>query len=305
MALDAFLLVIGMLALGKVCAATGRFPPEAAAVLNLFVLDICLPAAVLRYASRLELDLSLLRVIAVPWLLCVLTAALVFLYARQTGLAEDRMAVLLLCVPLGNTSFLGYPLTRAMLGEAALPHAVVYDQFGSFLLLSTWGLWILARYGGDRRPTAREIGLKIVRFPPFVALAVALTVMPAAPPPLVDALLVRLSDALLPIVTFAVGLELRLRLPRGALGPLATGLMLKLALLPLAAWVLVRLLGLDGIAATATVFESAMPPMITAGALASSHRLAPELAAAMVGYGVLLSLATLPLWALLLSWGGP
>ncbi len=27
------------------------------------------------------------------------------------------MAVLLLCVPLGNTSFLGYPLTRAMLGE--------------------------------------------------------------------------------------------------------------------------------------------------------------------------------------------
>ncbi|MBP9146225.1 MAG: AEC family transporter [Thermoanaerobaculia bacterium] len=301
MALDAFLLVIGMLALGKACAATGRFPPEAAAVLNRFVLDICLPAAVLRYASRLELDLSLLRVIAVPWLLCALSAGLVFLYARHAGLAQDRMAVLLLCVPLGNTSFLGYPLTRAMLGETALPHAVVYDQFGSFLLLSTWGLWVLARYGGDRRPTAREIGRKIVRFPPFVALAVALTVMPAAPPALVEGLLVRLSDALLPVVTFAVGLDLRLRLPRGALAPLTVGLVLKLVLLPLAAWGLVRLLGLDGIAATATVFESAMPPMITAGALASSHRLAPELAAAMVGYGVLLSLATLPLWALLLS----
>ena len=298
MALDAFLLVIGMLALGKVCAATGRFPPAAAGVLNLFVLDICLPAAVLRYASRLELDLSLLRVIAVPWLLCALTALVVYAGARRAGLAEDRMAVLLLCVPLGNTSFLGYPLTRAMLGEEALPHAVVYDQFGSFLLLSTWGLWVLARYGGDRRPTAREIGGKIVRFPPFVALVVALTLMPAGPPPLVEGLLMRLSDALLPVVTFAVGLDLRLRLPRGALGPLAAGLALKLALLPLAAWVLVRLLGLDGIAADATIFESAMPPMITAGALASSHRLAPDLAAAMVGYGVLLALATLPAWSL-------
>lgn len=298
MALDAFLLVIGMLALGKVCAATGRFPPAAAGVLNLFVLDICLPAAVLRYASRLELDLSLLRVIAVPWLLCALTALVVYAGARRAGLAEDRMAVLLLCVPLGNTSFLGYPLTRAMLGEEALPHAVVYDQFGSFLLLSTWGLWVLARYGGDRRPTAREIGGKIVRFPPFVALVVALTLMPAAPPPLVEGLLMRLSDALLPVVTFAVGLDLRLRLPRGALGPLAAGLALKLALLPLAAWVLVRLLGLDGIAADTTIFESAMPPMITAGALASSHRLAPDLAAAMVGYGVLLALATLPAWSL-------
>ena len=210
------------------------------------------------------------------------------------------MAVLLLCVPLGNTSFLGYPLTRAMLGEAALPFAVVYDQFGSFLMLSTWGIWVLARYGGDRAPTAREIGRKIVRFPPFVALLVALTVMPAAPPAVVEALLLRLSDALLPVVAFAVGLELRFRLPRGAGGPLAAGLALKLVLLPLVAWAFVRSFGPEGVAGSATVLESAMPSMITAGALASSHRLAPELAAALVGYGVLLSLATLPAWAVLL-----
>lgn len=301
MAIDAFLLVIGMLALGKASAATGRFPADAAAVLNRFVLDVCLPAAVLRYASRLELDTSLLRIIAVPWLLCVLSAVAVFFFSRRYGLAEDRMAVLLLCVPLGNTSFLGYPLTRAMLGEAALPFAVVYDQFGSFLLLSTWGMWVLARYGGDKPPTARELGRKIVRFPPFVALLIALTVMPAAPPPLVEGLLLRLSDALLPVVAFAVGLELRFRLPNGALGPLAAGLGLKLMLLPLAAWALVWVFGLEGVAGAATVFESAMPAMITAGALASSHRLAPDLAAALVGYGVLISLATLPVWAILLG----
>ena len=91
MALDAFLLVIGMLALGKVCAATGRFPPAAAGVLNLFVLDICLPAAVLRYASRLELDLSLLRVIAVPWLLCALAALVVYAGARIKARAKATL----------------------------------------------------------------------------------------------------------------------------------------------------------------------------------------------------------------------
>ena len=32
-------------------------------------------------------------------------------------------------------------------------------------------------------------------------------------------------------------------------------------------------------------------------ALAISHQLAPRLAAALVGYGILLSLATLPMWA--------
>ena len=43
-----------------------------------------------------------------------------------------------------------------------------------------------------------------------------------------------------------------------------------------------------------------MPTMITAGALAIAHNLAPRLAAALVGYGILLSLLTLPacLWLL-------
>jgi len=301
MAVDAFLLVLGMLALGKASAASGRFPAGAAEALNLFVLDVCLPAAVLRYASKLALDVQILRVIAVPWLLLAATAGAILFAAPRLGLSRERTAVLLLCVPLANTSFLGYPLTRAMLGEEALSYAVIYDQFGSFLMLSTWGLWVLARYGGDREPTGGEILRRIVRFPPFVALAVALTVMPAAPPPLVDEILRRLADALLPVVTFAIGMQVRLRLPRQELAPLAVGLALKLAVLPLAAWGLVSLLGLEGAAGDATVFETAMPPMVTAGALASSHRLAPDLAAALVGYGVVLALATLPLWRWLLG----
>jgi predicted permease len=56
----------------------------------------------------------------------------------------------------------------------------------------------------------------------------------------------------------------------------------------------------DGIADVA-VFETAMPPMITAAALAISHRLAPDFAAALVGYGTVVSLLTLPLWVWLLS----
>lgn len=188
-----------------------------------------------------------------------------------------------------------------MLGEEALSYAVIYDQFGSFLMLSTWGLWVLARYGGEREPTGGEILRRIVRFPPFVALVVAITLMPASPPPLVDEILRRLADALLPVVTFAIGMQVRLRLPRRELAPLGVGLVLNLAILPLAAWGLVRLLALEGAAGQATVFETAMPPMVTAGALASSHRLAPDLAAALVGYGVVLALATLPLWRWLLA----
>jgi len=297
MAFDAFTLILAILALGYAFQRLRVLPDNAAQTLNLVVLYVCLPAAVLRYAPRLHLEPALFGVAVVPWALLLATVALVTLLARWLRLRDDERAVLLLTVALGNTSFLGYPLTRALIGEHALPYAVIYDQFGAFLILSTFGLWVLARYGGDRTPTAREVLVRILRFPPIWALVLGFTVMPAEPPTWIAGGLQRLSEALLPLAMLTIGLSVKLALPRDELKPLAAGLLLKLALLPALAVPLVRLLGLQGEMARTTVLESAMPSMVTAGALAIAHGLAPRLAAAMVGYGVLLSLATLPLWA--------
>ncbi len=303
MAFDAFALVLAMLALGYAFQRLRVLPADAARTLNLVVLYVCLPAAVLRYAPRLHPEPALLGVIAVPWLLLLATVPAVAALSRWLAWRDEERAVLLLTVALGNTSFLGYPLTRALIGEHALPYAVVYDQFGAFLILSTFGLWVLARYGGDARPTARDMLLRLVKFPPLWALLLGFTLMPAAPAPWIAGGLQRLSDALLPLAMLTIGLSVRLTLPREELKPLAAGLGLKLALMPALATVLAPLLGLHGDMARTTVLESAMPSMVTAGALAIAHNLAPRLAAAMVGYGVLLSLLTLPLWAQWSGWG--
>lgn len=299
MNVDALAFVLLMLALGYACARLRLLPDSAAEVLNQFALYLCLPAAVLRFVPKLEFDADLALVALVPWLVLALSVTLILPLARALKLRDEERAVLLLCVPLGNTSYLGYPLTEALLGHDALAHAVIYDQFGSFLILTTWGLWILARDGGDARPTPAMMLRKLVRFPPFVALVFALTLMPAEPPTLVANALAKLSDTLLPTAVLAVGLSLKLRLPRDELAPLGAGLALKLVLLPAAVLALMALRHDDSTAASVAVLETAMPPMITAGALAISHRLAPGLAAALVGYGTVLSLATLPFWATL------
>ncbi len=188
-------------------------------------------------------------------------------------------------------------MVRALLGEHALPYAVVYDQFGTFVLLSTFGLYVLARYGGDVPPTAREMGLRILKFPPVWALLVGLTLMPEQPPAWIGGALQKLADALLPLVMLAVGLTIQLKLPRDEVKPLAVGLLLRLLVMPALALPLSLAFGMSGEMLQANVLESAMPTMITAAALAISHQLAPRLAAALVGYGILLSLATLPMWA--------
>ena len=300
MTFDALFLIVLMLALGKLCARARLFPESAAETLNLFALYLCLPAAVLRYGAKLELGPEILAIAVVPWGLGAIAAGLIVLLARWLGWSRPVRTVLLLCVPLGNTSYLGYPLIQAMLGEAALPYAVIYDQFGAFLMLSTYGLLVLAQQSGETRPTPAQLARRIVAFPPFVALVLALTVMPAQPHHAIDGVLVRLSDALLPIAALAVGLQVKLRLPREELAPLGAGLALKLVVMPALALAWVWLAGMPRPAADAVVLETAMPTMITAAALAISHRIAPGFAAAMVGYSIVLSILILPLWGLLL-----
>lgn len=301
MAFDAFALILTMLALGMLFARLRTFPDNAADTLNRVVLYVCLPAAVLTYVPRLQLDVSLIGIIATPWLLMVLTVGLVSVASRVFGFERQVHAVLLMCVALTNSSFIGYPMVRALLGDRALPYAVVYDQFGTFVLLSTFGLYVLARYSGDTPPSASQILLRILKFPPLWALLFAVTLMPAAPPSWVASALKNLADAMLPLVMLAVGLTIQLRLSRAELAPLSIGLLLKLVVLPAAALPLSWAFGLQGEMLRVNVLETAMPTMITAAALAISHRLAPRLAAAMVGYGIVLSLVTLPAWVWVLG----
>jgi predicted permease len=301
MAVDAFALILAMLGLGMLFARLRALPDNSAEVLNRVVLYVCLPAAVLTYVPRLQLDLGLVGLMATPWLLMLASWALVTLATRSLGFARDVHAVLLICVALANSSFIGYPMVRALLGDAALPYAVVYDQFGTFVLLSTFGLYVIARYSGDRPPSARQVLARIARFPPLWALLFALVLMPAQPPQWIGTALRQLADAMLPLVMLAVGLSIRLRLSRAELTPLGVGLLLKLLVMPALALPLAWLFGLKGTLLQVNVLESAMPTMITAAALAISHQLAPRLAAAMVGYGIVLSLVTLPAWAWVLQ----
>lgn len=295
---EALALVLTVFALGLVSQRFGAMPEQAPEALNRFVIEVCVPAAVLYHVPHLELRPSLVLLVATPWLLTALSVPLVLGASRAFGWSRGTEAALLLTVPLGNTSFIGYPMVRALLSEQHMPLAVVYDQLGSFVLLSTYGVFVVARYEGGTTPTPRAMLGRLVRFPPIVALVVALVPFPH--PAALDVVLQAIAQALVPVAVFAVALKMRVGLPREP-GPLAFGLIAKMAVLPALAFGLARLVGAERAVLEVSVFESAMPPMITAGALAIAAGLGAELASSVVGYGVLLSLVWLPLVAKLLG----
>lgn len=291
-----FAFVLLLMGLGRALVWRRLVPDSAPDALNMVVLYVCMPAAILLQVPQLRLEAATVGVVLIPWLLVLLSCVLVLALARLWQLARADTAVLLLEVPLGNTSFLGYALVPVLAGPQAMPYAVLFDQFGSFLILSTVGLTIIAIYAGGARPTPLAILRRVLGFPPFIALVVGLTLMPADPPAAVRTMLQQLAAAMLPLVGLALGMQLKLRLPRAQLLPLGLGLGGKLLLMPLLAWLLSLLIGLNADARAAVVLEAGMPPMITAAALAAMARLAPELGAALVGYGVVLSMLTLPFW---------
>ncbi|GAB4168121.1 MAG: AEC family transporter [Wenzhouxiangellaceae bacterium] len=303
--MGAYFLIFGMIGLGRLLAECRWLPEQTADVLNRVVITLCLPAVIFLHVPKLEASMELLPLVLAPWLLLAVSVAIVLPVARRLAWSRPVTAVLLVMIPLGNTSFLGFPLIQALVGQDAVRYAVVYDQFGSFLIVCTHVLFVLAWYGEGASPGPGRMIVPIIgrmlRFPPMLALIGALWLGNAWFPQWLTAIAEALATMLLPLVTVAVGLKLRLRLVESYRLPLVFGLTAKLVVLPLIALLLVSVTGLQGPVRDVIVLESAMPPMITAAALLADARLAAPLATAMVAWGVLCSALTILLWDRLLA----
>lgn len=283
-----------LLVAGQIMRRIPGFPVDTDRSLNLYVIYVALPALVLVQVPKLVLSSELLAPLLMPWLVVIVSGSLVLMICRLLGWSREITGALLLMVPLGNTSFLGIPMVEIFFGVPGVKYAILYDQFGSFLALSTYGTFILALYGGGERPSLGKTLRKIVLFPPFIALVLALMLRPVIFPVWLVSMLEMTAKSLLPVVLVAIGFQMRLRMPTSELLPFATGLTMRLLVVPFIFIFACRVFGLTGPAIQVSLLETAMPSMVTAGALASIAGLEPRLTSALVGYGILASFVTLP-----------
>lgn len=298
------LAVLGLyLLIGFILKRTGKCPDNTAQVLNLYVIYAALPGVIFSKVPTLEFSSELLIPVIIPWVLLSVVAVFIAVLGRALKWRRDVVGALLVCVPLGNTSFFGFPMIEAFYGSDAIVYGLLYDQFGSFIGLAIYSTIIIALYReqGDK-PTVANVTRQIVSFPPFIALILALLTKNLTYPAVFQQLIESLALTLVPVIMIAVGFQLKFRLPKGSKTPLAIGLVTKLVLMPALAIGLLFGFGFDSNLIQVTVFESAMPPMITAGAVTIMAGLAPKLSAAMIGYGILFSFVSLPMVYEILQW---
>ncbi|ROH93834.1 AEC family transporter [Stagnimonas aquatica] len=292
-----------------VCMALGaitvRVRPDAAGWvpgLNGFVLNIAFPALVLELIPKLHLEHGLWFPVMAMWGTALGALALMVLLGRWLGWQRGTVGALALVAGFGNTSFTGIPLIEALRGKSHLGAAVLADQAGSFLALATLGVFTASWFAGTAT-SAREVLLRVAKFPPFIAMLAGFAVGALGGwPPLAEDVLHRIGVALSPMALFAVGLQFKPSDLAVHLKPMTAGLAWKLGLAPLLVVLTGRVLGVgSGTPYEVAVLQAATAPMISAGILAQQSGLAPALANTVVGVGILLSLATVPLWNLLLG----
>ncbi len=298
--MSAFILLLVCLLLGVLVARYARPPLGLAQGLNWWVINVALPALVLDLIPRVEIEWQSWFLPVSQWLVFAGSFFLFRALGKYYGWSRARIGGLILMGGLGNTSFLGYPLLEALRGREGLAVGVVADQLGCFLMLAVSGTIVSAMYaGGQTRP--REIALRVLKFPPFLALLVGILVgLLGGWPPVIEDILLRIGSTLVPLALFSVGLRFRFQLGNGQALPLALSLSWKLLVAPLLIFAIGWFSGVGGLTLTIATLQAAMGPMVSAAILCDQHHLDSPLANSILGGGILLSLISVPLWNLVL-----
>lgn len=293
-----FVVIFVFLLLGIVLQNVKRFSKNTYKILNWIVIYICLPALALYYIPKIKWSNDLLFPISVAWIGFVVSYLLFSLLGKKFGWSKKLVGCLIITAGLGNTSFLGFPIIQALYGEEGMKTAILVDQPGSFVVLSTLGILVATLFSSGN-PNGFHIAKKIFFFPPFITflLACVMNILGFDFHEYVEFVLQKIGSTMTPLAMLSVGLQLRFDRKSQHWKFLGLGLLYKLVITPAMFYLLyVVLLQQHTKSIQVAIMESAMAPMITACILASSHGLKPRLSSMMIGFGIPISFVTLLFW---------
>lgn len=293
-----FILIFLFLSLGLILQRVKQFPTHIYKTINKIVIYICLPAITLYHIPKIKWSNELLFPIGAGWISFFLAFLFFHFLGRRLGWSNKLIGCLILTAGLSNSSFLGYPIVEALFGKKGLETAVLVDQPGTFVVVSTLGVFVAAFYSNGN-PDFKSIAKKIIFFPPFITFVAAclLNVFNVELNANIESVLLKLGSLVTPLALFSVGLQLSFDRKSRHWKFLRLGLFFRLIVTPFIIFVLyVFIFNQHSEAIKITIIEIAMAPMITGAILASTYGLKPKLSSMMIGFGIPISFITIALW---------
>ncbi len=304
--MDNILLVIVSLLVGILLQRVPEFPDNAPKTFNAYLIYIVLPSIAILYLPEITIGTELILPVLVAWITFFMSWLVFGKIGKIKKWDRSTTGCIIITAGLANTSFIGFPIIEALYGTEGLKIAILIDQPGSFILVSSFSIIVASIYG-NTQSRKRDITKNILSFPPFLSfvIAIAMNVLGIRPEGVAETVLESFTLTLTPIALIAVGLQTRLQIRDIRDQALWFGLGYKLLAAPLLIFILYRLILSDSpgdqLIYQVSVMEAAMAPMIAGSIIAISYNLNPKLASLMIGIGIPLSFVTLVGWYFLLG----
>lgn len=289
------------LVLGRALASLRRLPADMPGALSAWVLYVAWPAAALHSAQYVRWEASMLS--AAAWLWSVFAVAIAGCVAAIVLLGWKRATAgaVMLASGTGSTAGFALPFIERYCGADCMAMAIVLAVLGSALAFSVLGV-AAGCVMSQGRVCLRTIARRVLTLPPLVALAIGALLPPDLLPELVRTASADLARTLTPVSMVGIGMHLKGWPSRAQLAPLAVGLGFRLVAAPALLLAGLMLIGqADATSMKLLVLLAAMPPLVSAVALARELGMEHDLSARMAAVGAALALMTVPVWGFALE----
>ena len=261
-----------------------------------FIIYFSLPAIVFSKIYPLSLDTKILWLILMFIGIIFFNLFLSYTIGKMMRLSRVTLATFMIMATFGNTSFIGFSYIDAFYGQDYIVYGVIYDIFGSFLLLVSVGM-IIITWGSGRKNSVLNISKSIFLFPPMIMFIITIFAKNFEIPKFLIYTSTNLGATLVPIAMIAIGMKLELKHIFTKLHIVTVAVVLKMLIIPIIVlFVFKYFYGIDETWVKVTIIEVAMPPMTMAAVLAIKGGLDEKIAINSLVLGVIVSLFTITLF---------
>lgn len=269
--------------------------------LGQFLFWVGVPISIVAFLRQTDLSGQIWIAPAIAYLAILLGAFLAWLvikgqaYLTKSHPQPSTQGSLILASMVGNTGYLGFPITLAMVGKEYFAWALFYDLLGTLFGAYGFGVLLAARFGNTAQ-NHQQMAKAILINPALWSFGFGLLFRQVALPPLIEFSLNSLAWFTLALSLILIGMRLARLGSWYKLKPAGISVLIKMLLVPLVLGSSLRFFGVSGEAAQVVVLQMAMPPAFATVVLAETFDLDRDLAVTALAVGVMVLLVTLPVW---------
>jgi predicted permease len=283
----------------------GRILPKQSPIyLGKFLFWIGAPIGIFGFLRRANLSGPVWIAPLVSWTAILLGAGLAWTWLKinqrlgklpKNEANKPNQGSFLLASMVGNTGYLGYPVTLALLGQQYFGWALFYDLLGSMVGTYGFGVALAARFGMGAT-SYKQIAIAVIKNPGLWSLCLGLAWRKQPLPDVIELILQIIAWTVVALSLVLIGMRLsQLTCLRG-LSQISVSLCIKMLLVPLVLGIGLTMLGMTGSPRLVMVLQMAMPPAFATLILAEAYNLDRELAVTGIAIGCTGLFFTLPLW---------